>query len=550
MNFYHILFGLKHGFNKNLTWYENLFVKFYNNTIAKLVAKILSIKGNTISFNQLVQNGNFADTSLWNVNTDTTFSVANNEASITRNLSGTGARGIYQYKNGWFSTNHYYYISVYAKSSSITSMQIAISDDVNYTYVQNFGISSSYTKIGYIFQQTRLDNTIQHRLFFRTNENGTFNLKNVMCFDLTLMGIDNLTTTAEVENWLSTHLGNIPYFNYTEGTLISFNGTGLKTENADQTESNTLSLPTQTYFPDGMDDVGTAHDELLPTDAYKRVARVDLGNLEWTYETVSVPSKPYFYSNVIPNTDSQVGNVICSRYITDTRVVASMSDKSCKNVSGRILLVDSSYTDANSLKSSLSGLYLYYGLSTPLHNYGVVDLGTLDWTYENVSKYFYAIVDGKAIGNFNLFCSMFVTTSVLAVSNMSDKQIKGNASLGSIYVKDSSYTSADTFATAVSGCYLYYEAETPVAPSLDLSYPIQWGGTEQILPTNTSTPTTTGILADIHYPDGDRTDQAFVYRVIEKAQNLGNRALSIMLGKKVETENPEEPLNILLKGEK
>lgn len=59
-----------------------------------------------------------------------------------------------------------------------------------------------------------------------------------MAMDLTLMGIDNLTTTAEVEEWLSSHIGNLPYYDYTPGTLIPFMGTELKT-----TGKNLIDVP-------------------------------------------------------------------------------------------------------------------------------------------------------------------------------------------------------------------------------------------------------------------------------------------------------------------
>lgn len=48
------------------------------------------------------------------------------------------------------------------------------------------------------------------------------------------------------------------------------------------------------------------------------------------------------------------------------------------------------------------------------------------------------------------------------------------------------------------------------------------GGTEQLLPENGSTPTTTPILADIQYPDGLRTDQYFTYR--ETPTTVSNKA--------------------------
>ena len=57
---------------------------------------------------------------------------------------------------------------------------------------------------------------------------------------------------------------------------------------------------------------------------------------------------------------------------------------------------------------------------------------------------------------------------------------------------------------------------------LRLFFNIEAGGTEQLLPENTSTPTTTPILADIQYPDGLRTDQYFTYR--ETPTTVSNKA--------------------------
>ena len=45
-----------------------------------------------------------------------------------------------------------------------------------------------------------------------------------------------------------------------------------------------------------------------------------------------------------------------------------------------------------------------------------------------------------------------------------------------------------------------------------LVYPVQVGGTEQILPENTATPTTSNMIADIQYPDELREDQEILYR--------------------------------------
>ena len=53
---------------------------------------------------------------------------------------------------------------------------------------------------------------------------------------------------------------------------------------------------------------------------------------------------------------------------------------------------------------------------------------------------------------------------------------------------------------------------SPSSISNQLVYKSFKGGTEQILPTNTSTPSTSPIIADINYKDGLREDEEFLYR--------------------------------------
>lgn len=70
--------------------------------------------------------------------------------------------------------------------------------------------------------------------------------------------------------------------------------------------------------------------------------------------------------------------------------------------------------------------------------------------------------------------------------------------------------------------FLYYLKGLSGKSVLKLFFNIEAGGTEQLLPENTSTPTTTPILADIQYPDGLRTDQYFTYR--ETPTTVSNKA--------------------------
>ena len=382
-------------------------------------ATIQSIKGNTVKFNQLVKNGNFADTSNWGVEANVNFTVASNIGTF---IPSTANNGIYQ---DFYFTTHKYYVRAKGKVSE------------NNTRI-NFVFYRSNTGAFYhIFSTTGWEdikgfvtpNQTQAYLYiFLEQKTGVAaDLQNIQIFDLTVMGIDNLTTVEQVETWLSNNIGLLPYYDYTEGSLISFNGTGLKTENASQTESNTLSLPISTLFPTGMKDSSVTYevvDELTNSEATTKVGSVDLGTLNWSYNSDAGHLR--FYSEIIndskkPSLSTILANIICSKYqtISESRVFGNTEIGICLTTTGRIMIYDPSYSSAEAFKQA-----------------------------------------------------------------MTDQNVK-----------------------------LYYELETPTSQevSLDLTYPVYNNGTEQILPVNGSTPTTSSMKATIEYPD--RTEDVnFLYK--------------------------------------
>ena len=163
---------------------------------------------------------------------------------------------------------------------------------------------------------------------------------------------------------------------------------------------------------------------------------------------------------------------------------------------------------------------------------GSVDLGTLEWVYYASSNAFYSrdlgslIKAPEASGIMpNISCSLYPTTTSVgsnaAAANMPDKSITVRKTNGYVYIRDTSYTDVTAFTTAMSGVYLYYELATPIEEdvSIDLSYPVYQGGTEQLLPENGTEPTTSPLLADIQYPDQLRTNQQFTYRECPTTQD-------------------------------
>lgn len=125
-------------------------------------------------------------------------------------------------------------------------------------------------------------------------------------------------------------------------------------------------------FPEGMRSAGSAFDEIRfnPTtqkwEAVKRIGEVDLGSLEWGYESTSDYS--CFVSKSLVDANE---NMICSLYstINKTASLKNMPDKSLKSHSsllGYICIVDKAYSNAKTFRQEMQGVKLYYELAEPI----------------------------------------------------------------------------------------------------------------------------------------------------------------------------------------
>lgn len=173
-------------------------------------------------------------------------------------------------------------------------------------------------------------------------------------------------------------------FTPTEDETLSFavtlTATVSNVEISIQVEEGSKSTSFEPYIPsvkmlaeentqiDDLNVLGWVVPEEMPiknyTDSYgvfhQIVGRVDLGTLNWTYD---VPNTQ-FYTDIISQIKQDgdwIYDVYCSKYIT-----ASYGDKRIALNGGRIYIGDSSYTDGDSLKFNLRGVYLYFELSTPI----------------------------------------------------------------------------------------------------------------------------------------------------------------------------------------
>lgn len=112
---------------------------------------------------------------------------------------------------------------------------------------------------------------------------------------------------------------------------------------------------------------------------------------------------------------------------------------------------------------------------------GCVDMGTIDWTFSGGDIFYTDTIDRK-IGLSNLLCGKYPNAN-FEFGDMSDGTITGNSTIDITYVKDTSYTDAATFKSAMSGVMLYYELAEPVITDISDLLPddnligVEGGGT-------------------------------------------------------------------------
>lgn len=102
---------------------------------------------------------------------------------------------------------------------------------------------------------------------------------------------------------------------------------------------------------------------------------VDLGTLRWSYSD-NVGHERFNSTDIstlakLPETASDVGNIICSRYKAVSNGdnfshVGGFSIALGQVGNGNIFVYDSNYTDANAFKTAMSGVQLCYELATPI----------------------------------------------------------------------------------------------------------------------------------------------------------------------------------------
>jgi len=200
------------------------------------LAKITDIKGNTLVWNQLVQNGNFADgTNGWRKTNQTdSFSVSNNILSFhTNHVYGSVFNTLPIDVN-----NHVLLIKAQVRTQGNSGIVRAkLVNDFGYTNntfvfsIEQVNVWTDVLMYG-TYTTTPQGSTESPKIGFQDYRNisssNLIEVKNVQVFDLTLMGLD-ITDPSDF-----TSLFPLSYYSYNQGSLLSFNGNGIKTVGKNQ----------------------------------------------------------------------------------------------------------------------------------------------------------------------------------------------------------------------------------------------------------------------------------------------------------------------------
>ena len=475
------------------------------------VARINSIKGNTVKFNQMLSQ-------LINRNIKGLTATYDTDGSYVINGTATD--------NGEFrmtdfipvQLNHRYFIKGCIKNGS---------DNTYYVQIwANQGASSVRAEYGdgIIIDIATTYANMDIALYFTFKNGVSINNEKVypQIFDMTAMGMGEYTT-EQFRRWLSTFYP-LPYYAYNPGMLIPFKGMGLKTVGFNQWDEqwelgsynvsngekvtrndairckNFISvLPSKNYYFGCASHPSASNGILLWYDAEMNYIKYTTSVLNTIVQTPSNANYCTFY--IAPETT--YNNDICIN-ISDTSKNGTYEPYTESTLSLEALntLFPTGMKEAGSVYDEIS--------DKAYTRVGSVDLGSLTWAYNANYGMYTTGLDSlikrpAAFGTIaNIICSnRTVAAWDIVYTSGTESGLCGVTTTG-IFGMSTTETNPETFKSAMSGQYLFYELATPTSQdiSLDLTYPIWNDGTEQILPENGSVPTTAPILADIDYATG------------------------------------------------
>ena len=431
------------------------------------------LRGNTVAFNQLIENGNFASSSGWNITNATNITFSNNTLSCDNN-STSFAIALQRLNQQVLIQGHKYLIRLdYNFPSSISGKLVTAFN--GFAMTQTFTCNGSWNNLSVISSASASNPFI---IYLRPTETtgNTLQFRNHQLFDLTQMfGAGNEPTSVLEFNRLFPK----PYYDYNAGTLLN-------------AQSNGYKIVGYNAFDGEWKETGVDHEI---SDYIKVVA----GQKYTLEQNPSGYTMRYIYQydgnkNLITSTSRGINSSTTNAKnpITNSSEIVVILEDNTQFITIRYdfttaptnacfhLTWDGSKTDYEPYYSEtyalpnveLKSAGSVYDTLTPsgllTRRVGVVKLKDLTWTYGYGS--FYALINDIPSGvqsqKSNILCPQYSVIESYYLNNATwlsfNKAIMVQTGGKQVCINDSSYSDATTFKNHFTdNDYLNYELATP-----------------------------------------------------------------------------------------
>lgn len=438
-----------------------------------------TIKGRTVAMNQLVQNGDFADGSGWDVFLCTK-SVSNNICTITVTEAVERPR-IYRVIS--IPSTHVCFITAQMKPSYtgrvVCGGEVAATANVWKNCAIIFKMSASNTSYQLQYGAVGADCAV----------NDTVQIANVGLIDLTLdygstiadsiYAMEQATPGAGVA-YVRERLP-LDYYAFNAGELKAPSVSGVEVTgfnawdeewevggfNADGTKNSaTGQIRSKNYIP------------VLPNTSY--YGRPNSYMRKYYYDASKTFLGRSSYNDTNPFTTPndcyfimfEFSAVYGTTYKND--ICINLSDPS-RNGEYRPYQHESLSIPSTTLNGVGTAQDYIEAVEVGENDYSLIktakileiDLGSINWSLAD-GVFYSTSVPNKARVNQGVLCAKYANpyTTNTSLVNMSDKTIQNRSDTDELYIKDSAYSDTASFKTAMSGVTLAYEAATPTQTTI------------------------------------------------------------------------------------
>lgn len=425
------------------------------------------LKGKTVVWNQLIENGNFVDTTGWSTYGGT-IATSNNVCTFTASDAVVNTSRLQT--NLATVTGHKYYTTVSFKSSKSTSIYVKTDGNASLVLTTNIQ-ADTFTTLQLVSNAVGNNGTLM-RMYLNAGgefaEGDTIEISNVMVFDLTLMfGAGNEPTLEQFKALFPND-----YYPYNAGELKSVSVSKFTVNG-----KNLFDRTNYEYVTRWTGDVNAYmfRFELNPYTQYTLSSNVPTPAVSTTlYFNGATTATNGVWENA-PRTISsdEQGNIYVA--IADGReytqallegtywIQLEVGTEATEYVPHETTEYPITFTgkSAGTVRDEIDLVNKKY-----IQRVGVIDLGSLSWYFwlnrgDGVSEFVTLPPITDKAKSTNLICDGY-TTSNTSYLQMADKEIIGRNDNESVYIRDDRYTDATAFKEAMNGVMLYYELATPI----------------------------------------------------------------------------------------